>query len=123
MARRLIQAGREAGDTAVPELSGMLHNIHRWEREGGISERHKLHYCRALGIHPSQFGPGKPGNCQAPRQRQLALLRPGSPACTWCPSPAPSRSRRHPAWPPCLSCAGCRRLPWKARARFAGFRG
>ena len=56
MARRLVQAGREAGDTAVPELSGMLHNIHRWEREGGISERHKLHYCRALGIHPSQFG-------------------------------------------------------------------
>jgi tetratricopeptide (TPR) repeat protein len=56
MARRLVQAGRAAGDTAVPELSGMLHNIHRWEREGGISERHKLHYCRALGIHPSQFG-------------------------------------------------------------------
>ena len=56
MARRLVQAGREAGDTAIPELSGMLHNIHRWEREGGISERHKLHYCRALGIHPSQFG-------------------------------------------------------------------
>jgi hypothetical protein len=58
MARRLVHAGREAGDTAVPELSGMLHNIHRWEREGGISERHKLHYCRALSIHPSQFGPG-----------------------------------------------------------------
>jgi len=56
MARRLIRAGREAGDTAVPELSGMLHNLHRWEREGGISERHKLHYCRALGIHPSHFG-------------------------------------------------------------------
>jgi hypothetical protein len=56
MARRLVQAGREAGDTAVPELSGMLHNLHRWEREGGISERHKLHYCRAFGIHPSQFG-------------------------------------------------------------------
>ena len=62
MARRLVQAGRAAGDTAIPELSGMLHNIHRWEREGGISERHKLHYCRALGIHPSQFGlsTGKP---------------------------------------------------------------
>ena len=58
MARRLVQAGRESGDTSVPELSGMLHNIHRWEREGGISERHKLHYCRALGIHPSQFGLG-----------------------------------------------------------------
>ena len=58
MARRLIQAAREANDTAVPELSGMLHNIHRWERLGGISERHRLHYCRALHIHPSQFGSG-----------------------------------------------------------------
>ena len=68
MARRLVQAGRAAGDTAVPELSGMLHNIHRWEREGGISERHKLHYCRALGIHPSQFGlsTGKPAEAAEP---------------------------------------------------------
>jgi hypothetical protein len=68
MARRLVQAGREAGDTAVPELSGMLHNLHRWEREGGISERHKLHYCRAFGIHPSQFGlsTGKPAEAAEP---------------------------------------------------------
>jgi len=57
MTRRLIQAAREAGDTTVPELDGMLHNVHRWEREGRISERHKHHYCRAFGIHPSQFGP------------------------------------------------------------------
>ncbi len=60
MARRLVQAGREAGDKSVPSPSGMLHNIHRWEREGGVSERHKLHYCRAFGILPSQFGP-RPG--------------------------------------------------------------
>jgi len=57
MARRLVQAAHDAGDKSVPSASGMLHNIHRWEREGGVSERHKLHYCRALGIHPSQFGP------------------------------------------------------------------
>ena len=61
LARRLIRAGHAAGDTAVPELSGMLRNINRWEREGGISERHKLHYCRALGIHPSQFSPRQTG--------------------------------------------------------------
>jgi hypothetical protein len=58
MARRLIKAGHEAGDTAMPELGGMLHNIQRWEREGGVSERHKLHYCRAFSIHPRLFGPG-----------------------------------------------------------------
>ena len=57
MARRLVQAGREAGDNTMPSAGGMLHNIHRWEREGGVSERHKLHYCRALGIQPGQFGP------------------------------------------------------------------
>jgi tetratricopeptide (TPR) repeat protein len=56
LARRLIQAARETGDTAMPELSGTLHNIQRWERDGGISERHRLHYCRALHIHPSHFG-------------------------------------------------------------------
>jgi hypothetical protein len=60
MARRLIQAAGEAGDKAMPDISGMIHNIHRWEREGGVSERHKLHYCRLLGIHPSQFGPRRP---------------------------------------------------------------
>ena len=56
MARRLVQAGRDAGDNTVPSVSGMLHNIHRWEREGGVSERHKLHYCRALAIQPGEFG-------------------------------------------------------------------
>lgn len=60
MARRLVQAGRDAGDTAMPTAGSMLHNIHRWEREGGVSERHKLHYCRVLGILPGQFGPGQP---------------------------------------------------------------
>lgn len=61
MARRLVQAAREAGDNSVPSAAGMLHNIHRWEREGGVSERHKLHYCRALGIQPGQFGPRPEG--------------------------------------------------------------
>ena len=57
MARRLIQAARDADDKAIPELNGMLHNIHRWEREGGVSERYRVYYCRAFGIHPSQFAP------------------------------------------------------------------
>ena len=96
MARRLVQAGRAAGDTAVPELSGMLHNIHRWEREGGISERHKLHYCRAFGIHPSQFGlsTGEPAQAAAP-----APLRRGRP-CRPGTRPAPSRRRNGRPVPP-----------------------
>jgi hypothetical protein len=61
MARRLVQAAREVGDTSVPSADGMMHNIHRWERQGGVSERHKLHYCRALGIQPGQFGPRPKG--------------------------------------------------------------
>jgi hypothetical protein len=61
MARRLVDAGKAAGDTAMPSVDGMYHNVHRWEQEGGVSERHKLHYCRAFGIHPSQFGPRQPG--------------------------------------------------------------
>jgi hypothetical protein len=61
MARRLIQAAREADDTAIPELTGMQHNVHRWEREGGVSERYRLYYCRALGIHASEFSPRTSG--------------------------------------------------------------
>src|ERR1039457_167969 len=71
MARRLVQAAREAGDTSVPSADGMMHNIHRWERQGGVSERHKLHYCRALGIQPGQFGP-------RPRGYPEASMAPGS---------------------------------------------
>ena len=57
MARRLTKAARDADDKAIPDHSGMLHNLHRWEREGGVSERYKLYYCRIFSIHPSQFGP------------------------------------------------------------------
>jgi len=62
MARQLIDAGRAAGDNSMPSTDGMYHNIHRWERgQGGLTERHKLHYCRVLGIPPSQFGLCQPG--------------------------------------------------------------
>jgi tetratricopeptide (TPR) repeat protein len=91
-ARRLIQAGREVGDTAVPELSGMLHNIHRWEREGGISERHKLHYCRALGIHPSHFGlstGAAAGAIAPPPSAETALVAVQRPAAVATAGPCP----------------------------------
>jgi hypothetical protein len=86
MARRLLQAARDTGDNSMPGLSGTLHNIHRWERAGGISERHKLHYCRALGIRPGQFGPsasGEPADAAAPETPADAL------PATLVPAPCP----------------------------------
>jgi transcriptional regulator with XRE-family HTH domain len=57
MARQLIEAGRATGDSTVPGMDSMGHNIHRWERgRGNLTERYKLHYCRAFGIPPDQFG-------------------------------------------------------------------
>ena len=57
MARQFIQAGRATGDTSLPGMDSMCHNIHRWERgQGGLTERYKLHYCTVLGIPPDQFG-------------------------------------------------------------------
>jgi tetratricopeptide (TPR) repeat protein len=57
MARRLIEAGRDTGDKTLPGVDSMCHNIHRWERgRGGLTERYKLHYCRAFGLTPGQFG-------------------------------------------------------------------
>jgi len=57
MARQLIQAGRATGDTSLPGMDSMCHNIHRWERgQGGLTERYKLYYCKAFGIPPDQFG-------------------------------------------------------------------
>src|SRR5216684_2999596 len=51
MARQLIQAGRSTGDTSLPGMDSMCHNIHRWERgQGGLTERYKLHYCNTFGI-------------------------------------------------------------------------
>jgi transcriptional regulator with XRE-family HTH domain len=74
MARRLREAAKDSGDKAVPGNEAMCRNIRRWERgAGGVSERHKLHYCNALGIAPARFGPrpapspmGDPANTATP---------------------------------------------------------
>jgi transcriptional regulator with XRE-family HTH domain len=61
MARQLRAAAARAADT-LPSNDALQRMIRRWEagQEGGISERYQLHYCRAFGLAPGQFGPGGP---------------------------------------------------------------
>jgi tetratricopeptide (TPR) repeat protein len=80
MARRLVDAGRAAGDTSMPAVDGMYHNLHRWEHDGGVSERHKLNYCRVLGIHPSQFGPQPRGAGSVPQTAPAVPTTPAEPS-------------------------------------------
>jgi tetratricopeptide (TPR) repeat protein len=77
MAWRLIQAGRDAGDTSMPGINAMYQNIRRWERgEWTPTERYKLCYCTALAITPDQFGTAPPAR-PAAQPRAVALV-PGS---------------------------------------------
>ncbi len=58
MARQLREAGRASGDPNVPSIEAIGRNIRRWEGGvGGVSERYRLYYCKALGIGPAEFGP------------------------------------------------------------------
>ena len=46
MARQLIKVGQARGDTSMPGMDSMCHNLYRWERGTvGLSERYKLYYC------------------------------------------------------------------------------
>ena len=57
MARQLIRAARAKGDSSVPGIENISHNIYRWER-GAVApaERYQLYYAGAFGIPFSQFG-------------------------------------------------------------------
>jgi transcriptional regulator with XRE-family HTH domain len=60
-ARRLIQAGRDAGDTSMPSVDGVYHNIHRWERgDNEPTERYKLYYCKTFEVPVTEFGASAP---------------------------------------------------------------
>ena len=57
MARRLIKAAENHGDTTMPGVRDMSHCIYRWERDAvSPGERYRLFYCEALGITPHGFG-------------------------------------------------------------------
>ncbi|MGD0246941.1 MAG: helix-turn-helix transcriptional regulator [Streptosporangiaceae bacterium] len=60
MARQLIKAARASGDTSLPGIDSICHNIYRWERGTvGLTERYRLYYCVALGLSPDDFGAGE----------------------------------------------------------------
>ena len=56
MARKLREAATSAGDK-LPSRDSLIVMIHRWESDrSGISERYRLHYCRAFQIPIDLFG-------------------------------------------------------------------
>jgi transcriptional regulator with XRE-family HTH domain len=58
-ARRLIQAAKDAGDTSMPSVENVYHNILRWERgDNGPAERYRMYYCTVFGIPAAAFGSG-----------------------------------------------------------------
>ena len=70
MARQLIQAGRDTGDTTVPGMDSMCHNIHRWERGRGGSHR-TLQAALLQGLR-------YPARPVRHRRRSQSLARPGT---------------------------------------------
>jgi len=56
MTRQLRRAARSSGD-ALPDSTALCTYIRRWERgQVGPSERYMLHYCKAFGVPPAEFG-------------------------------------------------------------------
>ncbi len=69
MARQLIKAAQANGDTSMPGVDSLTHNIYRWERGTvGPSERYRLYLCQAFRIPPADFGTGQ-GTAQTYRFR------------------------------------------------------
>jgi transcriptional regulator with XRE-family HTH domain len=88
MARQMIEAGRAAGES-MPDVEGMCHNIRRWESgEGGLTERYKLAYCKALGMTTAHFGGGTASPAAlVPAQAAPSLVTPASASVTTHPDP------------------------------------
>ncbi|MDQ2877106.1 MAG: hypothetical protein M3Y33_20790, partial [Actinomycetota bacterium] len=58
-----------------------------------VSERYRLHYCRALGITPGQFGPPGPGDLHSREVRSPGGLVAGHAAARISPEPGTSSLR------------------------------
>jgi hypothetical protein len=77
MAKKL----RDAADNPheVPGLESLMHNIYRWERGWGVSERYRLLYCRVFGRSEHELFGGQPALADAIPQGV-----PGPPDLTGC---------------------------------------
>jgi hypothetical protein len=83
MARQLIRAAKARGDTSVPGIDNISHNIYRWERGVvGPAERYRHYYCLAFGIPFSQFGKAAPAEPADASRPGLADPGPAVPAAT-----------------------------------------
>ncbi len=73
MARQLREAAKATGDKSIPDNKTLSSYIRRWERgHNDPSERYKLHYCKAFGILPGDYGPSQ---CS-----EYPAVAPGTPA-------------------------------------------
>jgi hypothetical protein len=91
MTRKLSEAAAESGDR-LPGRNSLIQMIHRWEDNvNGMSERYRLHYCRAFQIPHDRFGEPAvlsvlradgSARCDISREQPGVLLRlvPGSPS-------------------------------------------
>jgi hypothetical protein len=55
MSRQLIAAAKSRGDSHMPGVKSLTHNIYRWESGDGVSQRYILAYCAAFGMGPADF--------------------------------------------------------------------
>jgi hypothetical protein len=85
MRRRLREAARLAGDN-LPANDSLTVMIHRWEDDrSGVSERYRLHYCKAFRIPIEEFGQSQAGphatppTAPAPLTAALPTAPPSSP--------------------------------------------
>ena len=100
---------RAGGDRQLPGLDGMC-TTSTAGNAAAVSERYKLHYCRAFGIQPAQFAPGPiPEPAAEPAVLAIPAVATG-PECRWRTgdSPCPPLSRYVPS---CSAGIRFRRLP------------
>lgn len=94
MGRALREAAKMVGDN-LPGHECLTVMIRRWEdSRGGVSERYRLHYCKAFQLPIDQFGVASTTTSDAPKGES-----PESPASAAAPSPCKAAETQHPVQP------------------------